>query len=61
MCIFTRRNPKRLPGWTSACFYQGTNNDVQYLSFQATMRKDFTSHISSDILLGGDKEMREKM
>jgi hypothetical protein len=56
MCIFTIRNPKRPPGWTSACFHQRTNNDVQDLFFQATMRRDFASYISSDILLGGDKK-----
>jgi len=60
MFIFTRRNPKKQPGRTSACFHQGTNNAVQYLFFQATVRKDFTSHISSDILFGGDKKMCEK-
>ena len=60
MCIFTSRNPKRLPGWTRACFQQGTNNDVQYLFFQATIRKYFTSHISSDILqLRSLAEMQE--
>jgi hypothetical protein len=54
ICIFKRRNQKRPPGWTIACFHQGTKNEIQYLFFQATIRKDFTSHISSDILLGVD-------